>query len=658
MGANGNIVILTPEGLQRADVQTYNNNWGINQEKEQEVLIENFLNGIKKELVAIINSQKKLYSTLTPDGFRNICNQLSFGKDVVTLEDIFSEVTKLEDYQKKQKKNKDIKLNTKKFSESLEKARKQELAAQKGIASLLAKGTITKEELPKIIIKLRELSKKKELTENNINQIINKEIINYLDQEDEIVQVQYDKLFQLVDQYRKAPGFQIENGKIKMNNIEDVNQQESLAKRLESLVKKIKKQEGITQSSSEKKKKEVAQKIRRSYIRRGKEMETGIVSSNTANYELQKLIDELTVIAKEANSSKSEEKVRQIVRTNVINFIDDYISASSISSLDGLYSFKTNDNLGIYGLVSEELQATTKLKIKGIKDEVIEISSQVLGSRQSRTIKKVVGQAVATYSNEIYLPNLDMYESNANQFTYNKIAEVPESDKGDVVYQLKNILKDSTSKTNNMYIAFSDKFRNFGALMDQAIIGDDEETSTLLNSKDLFANTTNAHSIIFALLNWHSVSYLSGAYQGIEQQIKQAINTQILDFALNRKNLLSNIEASFMEQAQSINDNNTLYAFRLGANTFIPTYQILESILVQMNNVGTIEEIVSTTISQSSIGTSAQLFNQALSLHPPKDGLTNSQARWNYVAEQTAAAIQIRTAIHFNQLMQLFTPKI
>ena len=658
MGANGNIVILTPEGLQRADVQAYNNNWGINHEKEQEILIENFFNGIKEELVAIINSQKKLYSTLTPDGFRNICNQLSFGKDVVTLEDIFSEVTKIEDYQKKQKKNKDAKLNTKKLSESLEKARKQELAAQKGIASLLANGTITKEELPKIIVKLRELSKKIELTENNINQIINEKVIDQLDEDDEITQIQYDKLFQLVDQYRKAPGFQIENGKVKMNNFDDISQQENFAKRLEDLVKKIKKQEGIRQSSSKKRKKEAIQKVRRSYIRRGKEMETGIATSNAANLELQKIIDELTIIAKKANQSKSEEKIRQIVRTNIVNFIDDCISASSIESFNGLYSFKTNDNLGIYGLVSEELQATTKLKIKGLQDEVIEVAGQVLGSQQTRTIKKVIGQATATYSNEIHLPNFDINDDNTNQFVYNKIIEISESDKGDVVYQLKNILKDNNSKTSNMYIAFSDKFRNFGALMDQAIIGDDEKTSTLLNSKDLFADTTNAHSIIFALLNWHSVSYLSSAYQGIEQQIKQAINTQILDFALNRKNLLSNIETSFMEQAQSINDNNTLYAFRLGANTFIPTYQILESILVQMNNVKNIEEIVSTTISQSSIGTSAQLFNQALSLHPPEDGKTNSQARWNYVAEQTAAAIQIRTAIHFNQLMQLFTPKI
>lgn len=659
MSSNGFLVVLTPEGLKRADVQTYATHWGWEaNQNDQKQIINNFLNAIQQELVTIINSQKQLYYNLSAEEFKNICEQVSFGKKVITLDDIFNELAELEEYQKKHQKKSNMRANIKNFSKELEQARKQELAVQKGIASLLAAGRIDINDVPSIIVKLKKLSKQRELTENNINQIINDNISQLLDQDQKINQVQYDKLLQLVDHYRAAPGFKVTNGKIEITNLGN-DSSEDYAKRMEDIIKKIKQQEKIKQNSSKKKKKEVAEKIRRHYIRRGKEMQTGLATSNMANFELQKLIDELTLITKNSSSAKSEEQVREIVRTSIINLIDDYISAPSAREVSGVYSFKANSDKGIYGYVSEELQATIEVELNDIKGNIIETVAQVIGSDKAREIKIPLRKVTAKYSHEVNFPSLELAgEEPPKTFEYTQIITAHEQDKGDVVYQLKNILQNETNKTNNMYIAFSDKFRYFEALKDQAIIGGDEKASNLVSSYDLFKNTPNAHSILFALLNWHSVSYLSNSYQKVEDSIKQAINTQILDFAFNRKNLLTNIAESFSEQVGSIDDNNTLYVFRLGANAFIPTYQLLESILIQMNNIMTISEIVSTTISQSSLGTGEELYNQALSLYPSNDEKTNSQARWNYVAEQVASSIQIRTSIHFDQLMQLFTPKI
>jgi hypothetical protein len=124
----------------------------------------------------------------------------------------------------------------------------------------------------------------------------------------------------------------------------------------------------------------------------------------------------------------------------------------------------------------------------------------------------------------------------------------------------------------------------------------------------------------------------------METDIIKAINMQILDFALNRKNLLKNIANEYNENLKTISDTNTFYVFRVGANGFIPIYQILEGILIQMQNFNNIEEIVTTTLTQSNLGTSLDLYNQALSVHNDNTRGENA-ARWKYVAEQVSASI-------------------
>ena len=645
MSSKGFVVVLTEEGLKlRNDIKTYSSKWGVNQ-TEQSTIISNFLNELSHEMQKVINQQKALYQGISPEEFRNIYNQVSFGKDVVTLEDIQNEILKLENLQKIESEQQ--KSNRKKFSQQLESARKTELAAQKGIAALLANGRITEGQIPGLISQLRTLSKQLDFTEATINQIIENYILNQPDIKDNTLHETYKNLYRLADTYKQAPGFKIVNGKIEANNLfSDTD----MVQQLEKVIKLIKKQEKITQSSSKTKKREAMDNVRRNYIRRGKELENNIFYSNKANFELQKLINSLTKIAKSANASKTEEEVRQIVRTNIINLIDDYISSPSIHQVQGLYTFQTIKDQGIHGNISEEIQATVKPELKDLQGEIIKLSAKVLGDTRTRNILKTVGKVTAEYKKDVIIPFED-FDLDQTSFEYFKVINAEEQDKGDVVYQLKNVLNKQKGTRDTIYISFSDKFRHLQALTDQAIIGsDDKKTSSVLNSMDLFNNSTNAHAILFALLNWHSVSYLSSNFQGIQENIKQAINTQILDFAFNRKNLFNNIKEAFQAEASIIDDSNTLHVFRIGANGFIPVYQILEGILIKMHKLKDISEIVSSTISQSGIGTSEELYNQALSLHPDA-----TQARWNYVAQQVAAAIDIRVAIHFDQLLQLFT---
>ena len=57
MSSNGFLVVLTPEGLKRTDVQTYATHWGweVNH-NDQKQIINNFLNAIQQELITIVNS--------------------------------------------------------------------------------------------------------------------------------------------------------------------------------------------------------------------------------------------------------------------------------------------------------------------------------------------------------------------------------------------------------------------------------------------------------------------------------------------------------------------------------------------------------------------------------------------------------------------------
>lgn len=656
MSSKGYAVILSQEGLKKhKGAQTYADKWGVNQFNDTKRTVETFINELKLELVHIINTQKQLYQQITPERFRKICDAQSFGQNVVTLEDIYKEIEELSQYETIRQKNSDTKKNQRDFNKKLEEARKQELAAQKGIAEALAHGKmgINEDNLPELIVKLRQLSKKLTLSEANINQIITDTLDNL---DVEVSAPHYEKLKQLVDTYRKTPAFKITNGKIQMTGMEDEKIGRDLSNELEEIIKKIRKQEKITTSSTKKAKKDAIKKIRQYYTRHKQGEKTDNTKRNKANDDLQELIEKLTDIVETRFSSKKREEVRSIVRTKIVSLLEGNILADKIKDFQGNYTFDIGENIGIYGSVSEELQATAELQIPGLRGEIIKIVPKVLGDLDSRKIHKVKGIVTANYQTSYMLPTYNADTNLADAFEYKDVMSQDVQDKGDVVYQLKNLFKKQpNSNNNNVYIAFSDKFRNAFSLYNQAIIGNDEGMSSLLNSYDLFQNTKSGHAILFALLNWHSVSYLSDNYKSMETDIIKAINMQILDFALNRKNLLKNIASEYNEDLKTISDTNTFYVFRIGANGFIPIYQILEGILIQMQNFNNIEEIVTTTLTQSNLGTSLDLYNQALSLYNNNTRGENA-ARWKYVADQVSSSIQLRTAMHFQQLLQIFTP--